>query len=112
MVSAWRYAFCLSPRAISCAKSPTRNAIARKRPVAFPTGLLQGGEPPPQPDATAKLDSLSDRLMFKLQYFNFGDHQSLVTCHTVDSDGADHAGIRWYELRSTGASCGSATARP
>ena len=57
----------------------------------------------PQPGTTRELDALSDRLMYRLQYRNFGDHQTLVVNHTVDVDGTDHAGIRWYELRNTGA---------
>ena len=56
----------------------------------------------PQPGTTSKLDALADRLMYRLQYRNFGDHESLVVNHTVDVDGADHAGIRWYEIRSPG----------
>jgi hypothetical protein len=48
------------------------------------------------------VDALADRLMYRLQYRNFGTHQLLVTNHTVDVDGADRAGIRWYELRNLG----------
>ena len=56
----------------------------------------------PQPGNPPRgLDALSDRLMYRLQYRNFGDHQSLVLNHTVDVDGKDRAGIRWYELRKT-----------
>jgi hypothetical protein len=44
------------------------------------------------------LDVLGDRLMFRLSYRNFGDHQSLVLNHTVKADTVD--GIRWYEVRS------------
>ncbi|MFZ4569787.1 MAG: BACON domain-containing protein [Bacteroidales bacterium] len=57
----------------------------------------------PQPNTTSKLESLSDRLMYRLQYRNFGSYQAMVTNHTVNVDGAGHAGIRWYELRNTGA---------
>jgi fibronectin type 3 domain-containing protein len=53
-----------------------------------------------QPGGTS-VDAISDRAMFRLQYRNFGDHQSLVFNHTVDVNGADLAGIRWYELRNT-----------
>jgi hypothetical protein len=53
-----------------------------------------------QPDNSPQLESLSDRLMFRLQYRNFGDYQAMVTNHTVDVDGNGHAGIRWYELRN------------
>lgn len=54
-----------------------------------------------QPGGTA-VDAISDRLMYRLQYRNFGTHQTLVANHTVDVDDTDHAGIRWYELRNTG----------
>ena len=48
-----------------------------------------------------KLDAIADRLMYRLQYRNFGSYQTIVANHTVDA-GGDHAGIRWYELRNTG----------
>jgi len=57
-----------------------------------------------QPGTTATIDGMSDRLMYRLQYRNFGDHESLVVNHTVDADGSDHAGIRWYEVRNPGSS--------
>jgi hypothetical protein len=53
----------------------------------------------PQKGTFQGLDALSDRLMQRLAYRNFGDHESLVVNHTVDV-GDDHAGIRWYELRN------------
>jgi hypothetical protein len=56
----------------------------------------------PQPGTTIKLESLSDRLMYRLQYRNFGTHRSMVANHTVDVNGAGRAGVRWYELRNTG----------
>ena len=55
----------------------------------------------PQPGTTVKLESLSDRLMYRLQYRNFGGYKAMVTNHTVDVDNTGHAGIRWYELRNT-----------
>jgi hypothetical protein len=55
----------------------------------------------PQPGGTA-VDAIADRLMYRLQYRNFGAHQTLVVNHTVDVDGANHAGVRWYELRKSG----------
>ena len=56
----------------------------------------------PQRETTAKVDAISDRLMYRLQYRNFGTHETLVTNHTVDATGFDGAGIRWYELRKSG----------
>jgi hypothetical protein len=54
----------------------------------------------PQRGTKVKVDSLADRLMFRLQYRNFGTHESLVTNHTVNA-GNGRAGIRYYELRAT-----------
>jgi hypothetical protein len=47
------------------------------------------------------LDAIGDRLMYRLAYRNFGDHESLVVNHTVDA-GAGRAGVRWYEIRDPG----------
>ena len=58
----------------------------------------------PQPGTTARIDAIADRLMYRLQYRNFGTHETLVVNHTVDADATDHAGIRWYEVRNPGSS--------
>lgn len=55
----------------------------------------------PQPGGIA-LDAISDRLMYRVQYRDFGEYQAMVVNHTVDVNGGDHAGIRWYELRNSG----------
>ena len=54
-----------------------------------------------QPGTTRKLCAISTVIMNVPQYRNFGTYQSIVCCHTVDVDGTDHAGVRWYELRKT-----------
>jgi hypothetical protein len=75
--------------------------------AAFDTNMCSGSRNCiPQPGTTAKLDAISDRLMYRLQYRNFGSYQTLVTNHTVDVNGSDLAGIRWYELRNSGGSWG------
>lgn len=51
-----------------------------------------------QPGTTRKLEAISDRLMYRMAYRNFGTHESLVVNHTVDA-GSGKAGVRWYELR-------------
>jgi hypothetical protein len=56
-----------------------------------------------QPSTTRRLDAIADRLMYRLAYRNFGTYQSIVANHTVDVNSRDRAGIRWYELRNTGA---------
>jgi hypothetical protein len=54
-----------------------------------------------QKGTSKKLDAISDRLMYRLQYRKFNTYQSMVTCHSVNI-GSGVAGIRWYELRNTG----------
>lgn len=68
-----------------------------------PAGLDDIEQPPPA-GTTSALDSISDRLMNRLQYRNFGTHESLIVNHTVNvgtgTTLATHqAGVRYYELR-------------
>ena len=52
----------------------------------------------PQLGTTTRVDGIGDRLMFRLAYRNFGDHEALVGNYTVSSGGV--AGVRWFELRN------------
>lgn len=52
-----------------------------------------------QPGTTNKLDPINDRLLHRLQYRKFSDHESIVANHTVNVSGK--AAVRWYELRKT-----------
>jgi hypothetical protein len=54
----------------------------------------------PQKDVpgSSRLDAIGDRLMFRLAYRNFGDHESVVSNYTVSAGGV--AGVRWFELRN------------
>ncbi len=54
-----------------------------------------------QPGTSQKVDAIPQVIMNTPQYRNFGTHQTLVCCHTVDVDNTNHAGIRWYELEKT-----------
>ncbi|MBA3913678.1 MAG: hypothetical protein H0X25_07445 [Acidobacteriales bacterium] len=58
----------------------------------------------PQKGSDTKLETLSDRVMYRNAYRNFGDHESLVLNHAVDVNNASgsRVGIRWYELRALG----------
>jgi hypothetical protein len=47
------------------------------------------------------LDVLGDRLMFRIAYRNFGDHEALVINHSVIADA--RIGVRWYEVRNLSA---------
>ena len=60
----------------------------------------------PQSGTTRRLDAIADRLMYRLQYRNFGGYQTMVLNHTVDVNSTDRAGIRWYELRNSGSGWG------
>lgn len=53
-----------------------------------------------QPGTSQKLHVMSDRLMYRLQFRDFGTYQAMVVCHTIDV-GGERAGMRWYELRRT-----------
>jgi hypothetical protein len=66
-----------------------------------PFGTLGWGDGIPQKDSPQKLETLGDRLMYRLQYRKFNDYSSMVLNHTVDA-GAGIGGVRWYELRNTG----------
>jgi len=54
----------------------------------------------PEPNPGEKVDALSDRVMFRLAYRNYGDHESLVVNHTIS--GGALGGVRWYEIRNPG----------
>jgi len=68
--------------------------------VAAYSRACGGGTCIPQPGSTNQLDSLADRLMYRLSYRNFVDHESLVINHSVTSGSG--VGVRWYELRNAG----------
>ena len=71
---------------------PTALAVAPFTPAC------NGGTCIPQSGTTQQLDSLADRLMYRLEYRNFGDHDSLVVNHSIVAGSS--TGIRWYELRN------------
>ena len=59
-----------------------------------------GGTCIPQSGTAQQLDSLADRLMYRLAYRNFGDHEALVINHSITAGSS--VGVRWYELRTGG----------
>jgi hypothetical protein len=52
----------------------------------------------PEPAPGENVDSLGDRLMYRLAYRNFGNHETLVATHSIE--GGAKAGVRWYEIRN------------
>src|SRR5512142_2707270 len=72
-------------------------------PVAsFSAACSGGGACIPQPNTSNKLDSLADRLMYRLAYRNRSGVESLLVNHTVKVSGNKRSevdGVRWYEIR-------------
>ena len=89
----WTVKFDWTTPANSVFTGPTSIAVA-----AF-TPACNGGNCIAQPGTTNVLDSLGDRLMFRLAYRNFGSYESMVVAHSVTTGGV--IGVRWYELRRT-----------
>ena len=71
-------------------------------PVAAFTPLCNGfvrGRCVPQPGSgTDLLESLGNRVMYRLVYRNFGDHTTLLASHSIIAGSS--GGIRWYEMRN------------
>ena len=62
---------------------------------------LPRGDCIPQGGGGTNLESLADRLMYRLNYRNLGNHEALVVNHTIEvgSGSSLHSGVRWYEVR-------------
>jgi hypothetical protein len=65
-------------------------------PVAAFSEACEGGTCIPQAGTTQLLDSLGDRLMFRLAYRNFVTYHALVVAHSIASGST--VGVRWYEI--------------
>jgi hypothetical protein len=64
-----------------------------------------GGTCVPQSGTKQKLDSLGDRLMFRLAYRNLGGTETMVVNHSVMVNatrrrGSGNSAVRWYEIRN------------
>src|SRR5713101_5801564 len=88
----WRFHVDFSNAANSTFTGPTSLSVA---PFSEACG---GGTCVPQLGTSQRLDSLGDRLMYRLAYRNFlPGHESLVTNHSIVAGSS--VGVRWYELR-------------
>ncbi len=83
------------------AATPTVSLVKTDVGVSSFTYACGGGTCIPQPATTRQLDSLGDRLMYRLAYRVFPDHTSLVVNHAVGA--GTSVGLRWYELRKSAA---------
>ncbi|GAC1605362.1 MAG: hypothetical protein NVS4B10_18840 [Myxococcales bacterium] len=67
--------------------------------VASYAEACNGGTCIPQSGTTQQLDSLADRMMYRLAWRGFADgHESLIVNHSVTAGAS--TGVRWYEIRS------------
>jgi hypothetical protein len=77
-------------------------------PTNIPVASFTTAGSVPQAGTSQKLDSLSDRLMYRLAYRNIGGHDTLLVNHSVAvastarGKKTSSAAVRWYELRGTG----------
>src|SRR5438552_8189070 len=92
----WKFHVNFSTPSSSTFTGPVRVAVASFTPAC------SGGACIPQPSTTQKLDSLADRLMYRLSYRNTGTVQSLLVNQSVKSS-VSRSGIRWYEIRNPAA---------
>jgi len=96
----WKFHVNFATPALSTLTGPTSIPVA-----AFTPACNGGGACIPQPGTRQQLDSLADRLMYRLAYRHFADgHESLVVNHSVSvgasKKSAGTSGIRWYEIRN------------
>jgi len=74
-------------------------AVAAFDPIPVPNSRNVVPQPPPA-TAASFLDAISDRLMYRLSYRNFGTRETLIANHTVNAatNPAFRAGVRFYQL--------------
>jgi hypothetical protein len=96
----WKFHVDFANSANTTLTGPTNIPVA-----AFTAACSGGGACIPQPSTSQKLDSLADRLMYRLAYRNRAGIESLVVNHSV-SVGSNKrnsvTSVRWYELRNPG----------
>jgi len=84
---------------------PKQSTFTGPHSIPVPSYALAcgGGDCIPQPSPGEEVESLGDRLLFRLAYRNFGDHESMVVAHSVTpgKTSTAAAAMRWYELRAT-----------
>jgi hypothetical protein len=83
---------------------PKKSAFTGPHSISVPSySIVCGVNCIPQPSEGELLESEGDRLLFRLAYRNFGDHESMVVAHAVTPGKGSTAvsAMRWYELRST-----------
>jgi hypothetical protein len=93
----WKFHVDFANSANSTFTGPTNIPVA-----AFNAACSGGGACIPQAGTSNKLDSLADRLMYRLAYRNRGGVESLLVNHsvTVGNKRTGITSVRWYEIRN------------
>ena len=96
----WKFHADFANSANSTFAGPTNIPVA-----AFNAACSGGGACIPQPSTSNKLDSLADRLMYRLAYRNRAGTESLVVNHsvTVGNKRTGITSVRWYEVHTPNA---------
>jgi hypothetical protein len=93
-VYAYKYQVNWTTPSASTLTGPTKISVARYHYLC--DGQLTNCVP--QMGSSTRLDAQGDKLMQRLVYRNFGDHQSLVITHSINGP-TSGGGLRWYEFR-------------
>lgn len=93
----WKFHVDFANSANTTFTGPTNIPVA-----AFNAACSGGGACIPQPGTSNKLDSLADRLMYRLAYRNRSGVESLLVNHsvTVGNKRTGITSVRWYEVRT------------
>lgn len=97
----WKFHVDFTNSANTTFTGPTNIPVA-----AFNAACSGGGACIPQPSTNNKLDSLADRLMYRLAYRNRGGVESLLVNHSVavgTNKRNSVTSVRWYEIRNPNA---------
>lgn len=84
--------------------TPTNSTISNPTSInvsPFDSEFTSNWDDIEQPGTSSRLDGIPGAFMYMAQYREFSGYSSVVLNHTVDVDGTNHAGIRWYEFRNT-----------
>ena len=83
-------------------KDPSKTSVSKPQKIAVaPYHYLCNGQLSncvSQPGTERRLDSQGDKLIQRLVYRRFGDHESILAEHSV-ATAAQGGGVRWYEFR-------------
>jgi hypothetical protein len=81
----------------------TGTATINAAPISIPVAAFTPMGSAPQQGTTLKLDSLSDRLMYRLAYRYRAGVESLIVSHAVSAGTSGQGAVRWYEIQNPNA---------